>query len=39
MSFDDLAFVLGIDIEAANLILKSVTNYHNLMLHDMRELG
>lgn len=38
MSVDDLAFVLGIDIEAAKLILNSVTNYCSLMLHDMREL-
>lgn len=38
MSVDDLAFVLGIDIEAAKLILNSVTNYSGLMLHDMREL-
>ena len=38
MSVNDLAFVLGIDIEAAKLILNSVTNYSGLMLHDMREL-
>lgn len=38
MSVDDLAFVLGIDIEAAKLILNLVTNYSGLMLHDMREL-
>jgi hypothetical protein len=35
---DDLAFILSIDIEAANIILNSVTNYSNLMVQDMREL-
>jgi hypothetical protein len=38
MSVDDLAFVLNIDIEAAKIIINSVTNYSNFMLHDMREL-
>jgi hypothetical protein len=35
---DDLAFILSIDIEGANIILNSVTNYSNLMVQDMREL-
>jgi hypothetical protein len=38
MSVDDLAFVLNIDIEAAKIIINSVTNYSNLMVQDMREL-
>ena len=38
MSIDDLAFVLNIDIESAKIIINSVTNYSDLMLHDMREL-
>lgn len=38
MSIDDLAFVLNIDIEAAKIIINSVTNYSNFMFHDMREL-
>lgn len=38
MSTDDLAMVLNIDIEAAKLIINSVTNYSSLMFHDMREL-
>ena len=38
MTIDDLAFVLNIDIEAAKIIINSVTNYSNFMLHDMREL-
>lgn len=38
MSIDDLAFMLNIDIEAAKIIINSVTNYSNFMLHDMREL-
>ena len=37
MSIDDLAFVLNIDIEAAKIIINSVTNYSDFMLHDMRE--
>lgn len=37
MSIDDLAFMLNIDIEAAKIIINSVTNYSNFMLHDMRE--
>ena len=39
MSIDDLAIILSIDIEAAKIIINSVTNYSNLMLHNMRELG
>jgi hypothetical protein len=39
MTVDDLAFILGIDIEAAKIIINSVTNYSNLMVQDMRELG
>ena len=38
MSIDDLAFILKIDIEAAKIIINSVTNYSNFMFHDMREL-
>jgi hypothetical protein len=38
MSVDDLAIILSIDIEAAKIIINSVTNYSNLMLHNMREL-
>lgn len=38
MSVDDLAFILNIDIEAAKIIINSVTNYSNFMFHDMREL-
>jgi len=38
MSIDDLAFVLNIEIEAAKIIINSVTNYSDFMLHDMREL-
>lgn len=38
MSIDDLAFILNIDIEAAKIIINSVTNYSNFMFHDMREL-
>ncbi|HKQ20666.1 MAG TPA: hypothetical protein VJS91_01385 [Nitrososphaeraceae archaeon] len=38
MNIDDLAFVLNIDIEAAKIIINSVTNYSDFMLHDMREL-
>ena len=37
MSIDDLAIILSIDIEAAKIIINSVTNYSNLMFHDMRE--
>ena len=39
MSIDDLAIILSIDIEAAKIIINSVTNYSNLTLHNMRELG
>lgn len=38
MRIDDLAFILNIDIEAAKIIINSVTNYSNFMFHDMREL-
>jgi hypothetical protein len=38
MSVDDLASILSIDIDAAKIIINSVTNYSNLMLHNMREL-
>ncbi|HET8848215.1 MAG TPA: hypothetical protein VFM20_05430 [Nitrososphaeraceae archaeon] len=38
MSVDDLAFILNIDIEAAKIIINSITNYSNFMFHDMREL-
>jgi hypothetical protein len=38
MSVDDLAFVLNIDIDAAKIIINSVTNYSHLMVQDMREL-
>ena len=38
MSIDDLAIILSIDIEAAKIIINLVTNYSNLMFHDMREL-
>lgn len=38
ITVDDLAFILNIDIEAAKIIINSVTNYSNLMIHDMREL-
>jgi len=38
ISVDDLANILGIDIDAAKIIINSVTNYSNLMLHNMREL-
>jgi len=38
MSIDDLAIILSIDIEAAKIIINSVTNYSNLKFHDMREL-
>ena len=38
MTVDDLAFILSIDIEAAKIIINSVTNYSNLMVQDMREL-
>jgi len=38
MSIDELAIILSIDIEAAKIIINSVTNYSNLMFHDMRKL-
>ena len=40
ITVDDLAFILGIDIEGAKIILNSVrTNYPHWMMQDMRELG
>ena len=39
LTVDDLTFTLSIDIEAAKIIINSVTNYSNLMVQDMRELG
>ena len=39
MTVDDLAIILCIDIEAAKIIINSVTNYSNLMVQDMKELG
>ena len=38
ISVDDLTNILGIDIDAAKIIINSVTNYSGLMLHNMREL-
>ena len=38
MNIDDLAIILSIDVEAAKIIINSVTDYSNLMFHDMREL-
>jgi hypothetical protein len=38
ISVDDLASILSIDIDAAKIIINSVTNYSDLMLHNMREL-
>ena len=39
MTVDDLTIILCIDIEAAKIIISSVTNYSNLMVQDMKELG
>ncbi len=38
MNIDDLAVILSIDIETAKIIVNSVSNYSNLMFHNMREL-
>ena len=38
MNIDDLAIILSIDVEAAKIIINSLTNYSNLMFQDMREL-
>jgi len=38
MSIDDLAVILNIDIETAKIIINSVSNYSNMMFHNMREL-
>ena len=38
MNIDDLAFILSIDIESAKIIINSVSNYSNMMFHNMREL-
>ena len=35
---DDLAVILSIDIETAKIIINSVSNYSNMMFHNMREL-
>ena len=37
MTVDDLAIILSIDIEAAKIIINSVTNYSNF-IQDMKEL-
>jgi hypothetical protein len=38
MNIDDLAVILSIDIESAKIIINSVSNYSNMMFHNMREL-
>lgn len=38
MTIEDLANVLYVDIEAAKIILNSLTTESNYMTHDMREL-
>ena len=38
MNIDDLAIILSIDIETAKIIINSVSNYSNMMFHNMREL-
>jgi hypothetical protein len=38
MNIDDLAVILSIDIETAKIIINSVSNYSNMMFHNMREL-
>ena len=38
MNIDDLAVILSIDIETAKIIVNSVSNYSNLMFHNMREI-
>lgn len=38
MNIDDLAVILSIDIENSKIIINSVSNYSNMMFHNMREL-
>lgn len=38
MNIDDLAVILSIDIETSKIIINSVSNYSNMMFHNMREL-
>ena len=38
INIDDLAVILSIDIESAKIITNSVSNYSNMMFHNMREL-
>lgn len=38
MNVDDLAVILSIDIENSKIIINSVSNYSNMMFHNMREL-
>lgn len=38
MNVDDLAVILSIDIETSKIIINSVSNYSNMMFHNMREL-
>lgn len=38
MNIDDLAVILSIDTETAKIIINSVSNYSNMMFHNMREL-
>ncbi len=38
MNIDDLAVILSIDIKTARIIINSVSNYSNMMFHNMREL-
>ena len=38
MNIDDLAVILSIDIETAKIIVNFVSNYSNLMFHNMKEL-
>ena len=38
MNMDDLAVILSIDAETAKIIINSVSNYSNMMFHNMREL-
>ena len=38
MNIDDLAVILSIDLETAKIIVNSVSNYSNLMFHNMREI-
>ena len=38
MNVDDLAVILSIDIETSKIIINSVSNYSNMIFHNMREL-